>query len=307
VALLDRAIVRLLPAVPRPVVQRLSSRYIAGPDLEDARRVVGELNAAGKMATIDVLGEEITKPAAARAIAREYLDVFAEIERAGLDSNVSVKLTGLGLKLGYDLCRENLETVVRDARERGNFVRIDMEDSSTTDDTLTLYRELREAGYDNLGVVLQASLRRTVQDVRDLADLKPSVRMTKGIYIEPPGIQYRDADAVRASFVKALEALLEIGAYPAIATHDEWLIEESLARVRAAGLERDRYELQMLLGVRPRRADLLVRDGHRVRIYVPYGNQWYAYSLRRLQENPKIAGYIAADTINRLLPGRDAA
>src|SRR5207253_4478236 len=208
------------------------------------------------------------------------------------------------LKLRYDLCRENLELVVRGARERGNFVRIDMEDSTTTDDTLALYRDLRAAGYDNLGVVLQASLRRTVQDVHDLADLKPSVRMTKGIYIEPSGIQYRDADAVRASFVKALEALLETGAYPAIATHDEWLIEQSLRLVREAGLAHDEYEFQMLLGVRPERADSLVRAGHRLRVYVPFGRQWYAYSLRRLQENPKIAGYIAADTIGRLVPGR---
>jgi proline dehydrogenase len=307
VALLDRAIVRLLPAVPRPVVQRLSSRYIAGPTLADAVRVVRALNAKGKMATVDVLGEDVTNPADARAIAQEYLDVFEEIERDRLDSNVSVKVTGLGLKLGYDLCRENLELVVRDARDRGNFVRIDMEDSTTTDDTLALYRELRTAGNDNVGVVLQASLRRTVQDVYDLADLGPSVRMTKGIYIEPAGIQYRDADAVRASFVRALEALLETGAYPAIATHDEWLIEQSLRLVREAGLERDEYEFQMLLGVRPERADSLVRGGHRLRVYVPFGRHWYAYSLRRLQENPKIAGYIAADTINRLLPGRDAA
>jgi proline dehydrogenase len=307
VALLDRAIVRLLPAVPRPVVQRLSSRYIAGSTLGDAVRVVRALNAKGKMATVDVLGEDVTNPADARAIAREYLDVFEEIQRDGLDSNVSVKLTGLGLKLGYELCRENLELVVRGARERANFVRIDMEDSTTTDDTLALYRDLRAGDYDNVGVVLQASLRRTVQDVFDLADLRPSVRMTKGIYIEPAGIQYRDADAVRASFVRALEALLETGAYPAIATHDEWLIEQSLRLVREAGLGRDEYEFQMLLGVRPDRADSLVRAGHRLRVYVPFGRHWYAYSLRRLQENPKIAGYIAADTINRLLPGRDAA
>jgi proline dehydrogenase len=307
VALLDRAIVRLLPAVPKPVVQRLSSRYIAGPRLDDAVRVVGDLNDRGKMATIDVLGEDVTNPADARSIAQAYLDVFEEIDRRKLDSNVSVKLTGLGLKLDYDLCRANLETVVRDARGRGNFVRIDMEDSTTTDDTLALYRELRDAGYENVGLVLQSSLRRTVQDVRDLADLKPSVRITKGIYIEPPGIQYRDYDAVRASFLRALELLLEIGAYPAIATHDEWLIEESLRRLRDARLERHQYEFQMLLGVRPERADSLVRDGHRLRVYVPFGSHWYAYSLRRLQENPKLAGYIAVDTFNRLIPGRTAA
>jgi proline dehydrogenase len=307
VALLDRAIVRMLPAVPKPVLQRLSSRYIAGARLDDAVRVVRDLNAHGKMATIDVLGEDVTNAGEARAIAQAYRDVFEAIERGGLDANVSVKLTGLGLKLGYDLARENLEAVVRDARERGNFVRIDMEDSSTTDDALALYRDLRGAGYDNLGVVLQASLRRTVQDVHDLADLKPSVRLTKGIYIEPPGIQYRDFDAVRASFVRALEALLEIGAYPAIATHDAWLIAQSLRRIREAGLSRSEYEFQMLLGVRAERADSLVRDGHRLRVYVPFGSHWYQYSLRRLQENPKIAGYIAVDTFNRLMPGRDAA
>ncbi len=297
-ALLDRAIVRMLPAVPRPVVRRLSSRYIAGPDLEDAVRVVTELNAHRKMATIDVLGEEIHNPREAAAIVQAYEDVFSEIQRDALDANVSVKPTGLGLELGYDLCRANLEHVVRHAAARENFVRIDMEDSSTTDDTLALYRELREAGYDNLGVVLQASLRRTTQDVRGLADLKPSVRLCKGIYIEPPAIQFHDYEAVRASFVQALDALLEAGAYPAIATHDEWLIEQALERV--SGLGSDEYEFQMLLGVRPDLGDRLVREGHRLRIYVPFGRQWYQYSLRRLQENPKIAGYIASDTITRL-------
>jgi proline dehydrogenase len=305
VALLDRAIVRFLPAVPRQVVQKLSSRYIAGPELADACRVVKELNAEGKMATIDVLGEEITNPDEARSIVREYQHVFATIDDRGLDSNVSVKLTGLGLKLGYDLCRDNLELVVRDASERGNFVRIDMEDSSTTDDTLRIYRDLRERGYDNLGVVLQASLRRTVDDVRDLADLKPSVRLCKGIYVEPPELQFHDYDAVRANFLKALARLLETGAYPAIATHDDYLLDESLALVEARGLDRGEYEFQMLLGVRPELGDGLVRGGHRLRIYVPFGRHWYAYSLRRLQENPKIAGYIAADTVNRLLPGRN--
>jgi proline dehydrogenase len=185
VALLDRAIVRLLPAVPRPVVQKLSQRYIAGPELKDARATVRRLNAEGKLATVDVLGEEITSEEDAAAIVDAYRDVFADIERCGLDANVSVKLTALGLKLDLDLCRDNLRTVVEDAAARGNFVRIDMEDSSTTDDTLQLYRELRAEGFDNLGVVLQAMLRRTLDDVRSLADLRPSVRLCKGIYVEP--------------------------------------------------------------------------------------------------------------------------
>jgi proline dehydrogenase len=304
VALLDRAIVRLLPAVPRPVVHKLSERYIAGPELKDARETVRRVNAQGKMATIDVLGEEITTPDEAAAIVRTYQDVFADIEQCKLDSNVSVKLTALGLKLGYELCRKNLETVVVDAASRNNFVRIDMEDSTTTDDTLELYRDLRRAGHDNLGVVLQATLRRTLSDIRDLAELKPSVRLCKGIYIEPPEIAYREFGAVRANFVRALEALLDAGCYVGIATHDEWLIGEGKRLVADHGLAREDYEFQMLLGVREPLGDRLIREGHRLRIYVPFGRHWYAYSLRRLQENPKIAGYIAADTIGRLVPGR---
>ena len=305
-AIFDRAIVRLLPAVPRPVVRKLSDRYIAGPELRDAREAVRRLNAEGKVATIDVLGEEITTEEEAAAIVRAYLDVFADIERCGLDSGVSVKLTGLGLKLGYELCRDNLRTVVEDAASRRNFVRIDMEDSSTTDDTLRLYRELRQEGHDNVGVVLQARLRRTASDIAALADLKPSVRLCKGIYVEPPDLAYQEDGAVRASYVHALEALLDIGSYVGIATHDEWLLDEGRRIVAERALGHDEYEFQMLLGVRPGLGDELVREGHHLRIYVPFGRQWYEYSLRRLQENPSIAGYVATDTLGRLL-GRNGA
>jgi proline dehydrogenase len=305
-AIFDRAIVRLLPAVPRPVVQKLSQRYIAGPELKDAREVVRRVNADGKAATIDVLGEEITTEEEAAAIVRAYQDVFADIERCGLDSGVSVKLTGLGLNLGYDLCRDNLRTVVEDAASRGNFVRIDMEDSSTTDDTLRLYRELRAEGHDNIGIVLQAMLRRTQSDIAELAELKPSVRLCKGIYVEPADIAYQDYEAVRAAFVRALEALFDAGCYVGIATHDEWLVSQGRRLVAERGLERDDYEFQMLLGIRPELGDEIVAEGHRLRIYVPFGRHWYAYSMRRLQENPKIAGYIASDTVGRLL-GRNGA
>jgi proline dehydrogenase len=307
VAILDRAIVRLLPAVPRPLVQKLSERYIAGPELKDARETVRDVNAEGKMATIDVLGEEITTEEEAAAIVRAYQDVFADIEHCELDSNVSVKLTALGLKLDYDLCRENLRVVVEDAASRGNFVRIDMEDSSTTDDTLRLYRELRGDGFDNLGVVLQAMLRRTVDDVAGLADLKPSVRLCKGIYVEPPEIAFQEYEEVRDAFVRALEGLLDARCYVGIATHDDVLLRKGRRLVLEHELAREEYEFQMLLGVRPRAGDQLVREGHRLRIYVPFGRHWYAYSLRRLQENPKIAGYIAADTLGRLVGRRNGA
>jgi proline dehydrogenase len=305
VALLDRAIVSALPAVPKPIVRRISQRYIAGDRIEDACRVVKELNAGGKMATIDVLGEEITTPEEARHIAYAYDDVFRAIDEQGLDSNVSVKLTGMGLKLDLDIARENLERTVRGAAERGNFVRIDMEDSSCTDDTLTLYRELREQGLDNVGIVLQAYLRRTLEDIAALQDLTPNVRLCKGIYVEPLKIAYQDFDQVRANFFRSLGALLAGGSYVGIATHDEWLIHEGTRLVRKYERARDEYEFQMLLGVREARADQLVEEGHRLRIYVPYGDEWYAYSLRRLQENPKIAGYIASDTLGRLIPGRN--
>jgi len=297
VALLDRAIVKLLPAVPRPVVQRLSSRYIAGPTLDDAVRVVRRLNAKGKVATVDVLGEEITNADEARAIAGQYHDALARFDEEQLDATVSVKLTALGLELDLDLCRENLEAVVVDAAARGRFVRVDMEDSSTTDRTLALYRELRGAGHTNIGVVLQAYLRRTLRDIPGLEN----VRICKGIYIESPEVAFRDYDAVRESFVVCLEALVAQGSYVAIATHDEYLIGEALRVVSEARLAPDRYEFQMLLGVRPDRADELVAAGHKLRVYVPYGTHWYEYSVRRLQENPKIAGYVARDVAGVVL------
>jgi proline dehydrogenase len=297
VSLLDSAIVRLLPAVPKPIVQRFSARYIAGETLAEAVAVVRELNAGGKMATVDVLGEEITREEETRAIAQAYRDVFAAIDAEGLDSNVSVKLTGLGLGLSYELCRENLLEVLRS----GRFVRIDMEDATTTDDTLRLYRELREDGHDNVGVVLQARLRRTLDDIAALADLRPSVRICKGIYLEPAAIAFTDFEAIRVNFLRCLDALWDADCYVGVATHDEWLIGETLERVGQRGLGRADYELQMLLGVREERRDELVRDGHRLRVYVPYGEQWYEYSVRRLQENPAMAGTIARATAGRLL------
>jgi proline dehydrogenase len=302
VALLDRAIVRLLPAVPRPVVKKLSRRYIAGSTLVEACRVVSELNEEGKMATIDVLGEEITGREEATALLAEYEDVLETIERERLDSNISVKLTGLGLNLDHEFCRDNIAELVREAAKRDNFVRIDMEDSSTTTETLELYRELRGQGLDNVGIVLQAYMKRTLADIAEHADLRPNVRICKGIYVEPAEIAYQEFETVRLNFVEAVGALLDAGAYVAVATHDDWVIGEALTLIEERGLAPEEYEFQMLLGVRPELGDELVREGHRLRIYVPFGRQWYEYSLRRLQENPKIAGYIALDTLKRLKP-----
>ena len=304
-ALIDRAIVKVLPAVPRPVVRKLSQRYIAGPDLADACRAVQELNERGKMATLDVLGEEVHNREEALAAVDAYRAVFDTIKEQRLDSNVSVKLTGLGLKLDEGLCFENVRDIVRCAEERDNFVRIDMEDSSTTSETLAIYRRLRSEGLDNVGVVLQAYMKRTLADIAGLADLRPNVRVCKGIYIEPPDIAHQEFDMVRLNFIEAITALLDVGGYVAVASHDEWIIAEAVRIFAERGLAPEEYEFQMLLGVRRDLGDELVREGHRLRIYVPFGSQWYEYSLRRLQENPKIAGYIATDTFKRLVPGRN--
>lgn len=296
--LFDRAVASVLPAIPRSVVRRVSAPYIAGPTLDDACHTVVSLNAEGKQATVDVLGEEVHNAEEARAIGAAYGDVLAAIDANHLDANVSVKLTGLGLKLDLDACRSLLEGLVRDAGGRGSFVRIDMEDASCVDDTLALYRALRGAGLENVGIVLQACLKRTLTDIAELRDLHPSVRLCKGIYVEPDAIAFQDFEVVRRSYVACLEALLGGGSRVAIATHDEHLLGESLARV--ASLRPEAYEVQMLLGVREGRATELVAAGHRVRVYVPYGLRWYEYSLRRLQENPRMAGTIAKATLQRL-------
>ena len=294
-ALLDRALVHLLPAVPRPIVRRIADRYIAGEEIEDAVATVVELNEGGMTATIDVLGEEIQNAEEAQEIVDAYHDTLDAIGEHGLDANVSVKPTAVGLKLGYEVGSANVEALVRHAAETGNFVRIDMEDATTTDETLRMYRELREAGLDNVGVVLQARLRRTLDDIAALADLEPNVRICKGIYLEPEEIAFTEFEEIRESYVRSLEALVETASYVGIATHDEFLISEGKR------IAEERYEFQMLLGVRASLGRELVQEGERLRIYVPFGRQWYEYSLRRLQENPRIAGYVATDTVGRLL------
>jgi proline dehydrogenase len=300
VAVLDRAIARTLPAIPKRVVRRLSDRYIAGPALADAIETVRTLNAAGKKATLDVLGEEVGTAEEAVAIRAEYEEATEAIEREGLDANVSVKPTALGLKVDPELCADSVRALVLKAAERGRFVRMDMEDSTTTTATLDLYRRLRAEGHDNIGIVLQAMLRRTLDDVLELADLKPNVRVCKGIYVEPAELAYQGDEAIRFNFVEAMSALWSNGAKVAVATHDDVLVATALGLIEEGRLGLERYEFQLLLGVREELADELVRGGHTVRIYVPYGRKWYEYSLRRLQENPKVAGYVARDTLRRL-------
>ena len=246
-----------------------------------------------------MLGEEVHNAAESEAIAAAYRDVLAAITADSLDANISVKLTGLGLKLDLDLCRSLLEALVRDAGARGSFVRIDMEDASCVDDTLALYRTLRGAGLDNVGIVLQAYLKRTLDRHRGAPRPAPERAPLQGHLRRAGGdrVQGSRCDPALVRLVPRHAA--RQGSRVAIATHDEQLIGESL--VRTASLAPGAYEFQMLLGVRESRADELVAAGHPLRVYVPFGQRWYEYSLRRLQENPQMAGVIAKATLARAI------
>jgi proline dehydrogenase len=298
VAVLNYLISRSLPLVPRPVVRAFSRRYIAGDSLDDAVRVLRELNGNGFMATLDVLGEAVDRRVLAESAVNEYQRALRVIREERLDSNISIKLTQLGLKLDVEFCLANARALVLAAREQGNFVRIDMEDSSCTTPTLDLYSRLREQGLENTGVVLQACLRRSLEDARALPE-RSNVRLCKGIYLEPRAIAHRHRGIVNSNYVRILDELMDRGFYVGIATHDESLIWEAMRLIDQKHLPHDRYEFQMLLGVDEELRGMIRKSGHRLRVYVPYGPHWYAYSLRRLKENPSIAGYVVANLIGR--------
>ena len=290
-SLFDWLVVRGLPLVPKLIVGKVASRYVAGESLDDALRQIETLAAEGAMATLDLLGEEVTQRDKALATAVEYERMLDAIAERGLPSNVSIKPTALGLEIDDLFFRENLERVFGAARRHGNFVRIDMEDVTTTDATLAAYRDLHPR-FPNIGVVLQAYLRRTLADIEALPRSGANVRLCKGIYIEPRSAAYKAYETVRMNFLAALEKLLTRGAYTAIATHDEHLVCGALALLDRLHVPRERYEFQMLLGVEPELRRILLAEGHRLRVYVPYGRDWYPYSTRRLRENPQVARHV---------------
>lgn len=288
---LDHLIVATLPLVPRFIVGKVASQYIAGESLDDAVRMVRKLNQAGFMATVDVLGEFVAQREKAEASLREYLQLIDRIAAEKLDANVSVKLTALGMDISLDFVREALQTVMTAAARHGIFVRIDMEDSPHTSATLAIYEELRK--HYPVGVAIQAYLRRTVDDTARLMQAGPSnFRLCKGIYVEPETIAFKGKEEVRANFVALLDQMFTAGAYVGIATHDTALIQQAEALIAKHKLTREQYEFQMLLGVRHDLRDAILARGHRLRVYVPYGEAWYGYSTRRLKENPQLAGYV---------------
>ena len=289
---LNKLIVATLPAVPKPIVRQFAQRYIAGEEISDAVRAVKKLNARGLLATLDVLGEDIHDRSEATHSRDTILEVLETITRENLDSNVSIKLTQMGLKLDRMFCLETMRVIVHRAKDLKNFIRIDMEDSSCTDDTLWVYRELRKE-FTNVGVVLQAYLRRTENDVRQLSNEGLGhFRLCKGIYIEPEELAYKARNEVNRNFLSVLATMFDAKSYVGIATHDDELVTGASKLIRDRNIRSSEYEFQMLYGVRPELHARVTGEGHRLRIYVPFGRQWYQYSIRRFKENPQIAGYV---------------
>lgn len=294
--LLNRFIVTTLPLVPRFVVGKVARRYVAGENLEEALDVVARLNGEGAMATLDVLGESVSTREPAEAAVEEYLRLIDAIAARGLDANVSLKPTQLGLSFDPDFCRDNIGRVVERAAQHDSFVRIDMEDRTTTDATIDVFRQLHrrhgDGQHGRVGIVLQAYMRRTLADIAALPGELTNVRLCKGIYIEPRQDAWKGYETVRLAFLQALEKLLRQGVYVGIATHDEYLTCGAVGLIDKLGIDRDRYEFQMLLGVDAALRKILIAGGHRLRVYVPYGPDWYDYSIRRLRENPEVAGHV---------------
>jgi len=297
---MDKAVVMALPLVPKPIVGFFSKRYIAGATRDEAFRVVRELEREGAMATLDILGEFISSLDQADANTRAYVDLVRQVSAERFAAaNVSVKLTALGLLLDRSRCLSNMRALVGAAAETNGFVRIDMEDAQCTDATLAMYRTLRAEFPGRVGVVLQARLRRTMDDIDAATTESANFRLCKGIYLEPRAIAYTDPELIRSNFTLALTRMFERKAYVGIATHDERLVWEALRLVRQFGLPPAQYEFQMLLGVEEELRRILLAAGHRLRVYVPYGEEWHAYSVRRLRESPQIAGHALKALLHR--------
>lgn len=275
--------------VPGPIVSIFAKSYIAGQDLSDAVRVTRNFNKQGIMSTIDLLGEFIKTKDQAKYFKDRCIEILETINKEGLDSNLSIKPTQMGLSLDEDFALENIREIVTYAASINNFLRVDMEDTPNTDKTLKLHAELKKEFGKNVGTVLQSYLRRTPDDIDNLDPKDLNIRLCKGIYNEPREQAYKDPYIVNQNFVHCLDKLFAKGAYVGIATHDEKLIFESLRLIEKYNLKKEDYEFQMLLGVDEQLRKIIVDEGHRLRVYVPYGKDWLPYSKRRLKENPKIA------------------
>jgi proline dehydrogenase len=283
--------------MPQALVWQFSKEYIAGETIEDAVKAAKDLNSEGIKTTIDVLGEFIKNLGEAEANKREYLEVIEVTEKAGVQGNYSLKPTFFGLLIDKEAAYRHIREVVAKAASHGNFVRIDMEDSPCTDLEIELFRRLKEEFPGNVGLVLQAYLKRTHQDIKNLKDLHSpehplNLRLCKGIYVEPAAISYKKYEEVNQHFLEDIELMMQEGMYPAIATHDKPVVDGALKLIDKYKVPKDLYEFQMLYGVTPALRKSLVDQGHPMRVYVPFGKQWFGYCTRRVKENPKMASVI---------------
>lgn len=289
--ILNKVLVPTIQIMPKGVVKIFANKYIAGDKLSDAVKTVKVLNDKKLMATVDVLGEFISDKSEAVKSKEENVEVLNAIHKNNLDCNLSIKLTMMGLHIDYDFCLGLVTEILENAKSINTFVRIDMEDSSVTESTIKIFEDVKKK-FDNVGIVIQAYLRRSEKDVMRLTDIGANFRICKGIYIEPEEIAFKDGNEIRQNYLKILRLALERKSYVGIATHDEYLIKESVKIIKEMNLRKDEYEFQMLLGVRESLREEAVVKGHRMRIYVPFGQRWYEYSIRRFKENPNIAGQV---------------
>lgn len=290
--MLQSLIAASLPYIPKSIVKAVASRYIAGSTLREAVQTVQALEKKGASSTIDVLGEFVTTKERSLHEFESSKAVLSAINQYGLPAYLSVKPTSLGLGIDPEFAYENIRSLVNMAKEFGAFVRMDMENTPYTTQTIDMYRRLRHDGFDNCGIVIQAYLHRSESDILSLLDLDPNIRLCKGIYRENPEIAFTDADDIRNNYKKLLRLLLKHASKTGIATHDDILINDAMHVIETEKISRETYEFQMLLGVREERRDAILRLGHHMRIYVPFGEDWYGYSTRRLKENPQVAGYV---------------
>ena len=282
--------------------KRLAQRFVAGETLEEAIRAVEPLNKRRITASLDLLGESVHTEREAQAATREILTMLDRINESRVQANVSLKLTQMGLDLSEELCVALMHDIVGRARDLGTFIRIDMEDSTYTERTLRLFEDRLHPSYgDHVGVVLQSYLYRTLADVERAIAIRARVRLCKGAYKEPATVAYPEKADVDANYVRCMHKLLSEGNYPALATHDDRIIKEATRYVRANGIPADRFEFQMLYGVRRDLQDRLVRDGWRVRVYVPFGTQWYPYLMRRLAERPSNIAFITGNVVREMV------
>jgi proline dehydrogenase len=287
----NKIVVTTLPIVPKSIVRKFANRYIAGDKVEHAVNVTKRLNDKGIMATIDVLGEDVFNEQDAAKAKQECLVVLEAISSNKLDANQSLKLTSLGLKIDFDFCLMNLTEILTLAKSLNIFIRIDMEDSTCTSETIRIFEQAHKS-FSNCGIVIQSYLKRSYDDVSSLVKNGASFRLCKGIYIEPGEIAFKDKQEIRDSYLRLLRLMFENNCFVGIATHDDYLIEGAYKLINELKKNKEQYEFQMLLGVRENLRDKILKDGNKIRVYIPYGTHWYEYSIRRFKENPQVAGYI---------------